>query len=150
MPYTLQLGFEYRLAHVEFVNKRVQMSVSALVRLDYEQVTDLAASLLAESLERQGKCPGLETCDFFELLLWAESFKRTAPGLLVPDGGDVFVVKASLRPECQCQEPSATRATDFELRTLAPKRRLLPLTRWAATARNVVLDERWGRGRFSV
>lgn len=150
MPHTLQFGFEYRLAHVAFVNKRVQMSVSALVRLDYQKVTDLCASVLAESLERQGKTPGLKTCDFFELLLWAEQFKRTAPGFLVPDGGECFVVKATLRPECQSQEPGATRATDFELRAFAPERRLLPLTRWAASARNVVLDERWGRGRFSV
>lgn len=149
MPLTLHLGFEYRRTSLHFVQKCMTVCVATFVRLNDEEITDLCCSVLAESLHRQRECAGLTRSDFTKLVLMAESLKPLASGREIYSG-KCAVVEASLRTERECEHPRALRVEDFSLRALLPKTALCDQARWAASARDVVIDPRWNRGRFSA
>lgn len=148
MPLTLNLGFEYRRTALHFVDKRMQVSVAAFVRLTDEEVTDVALSVLAESLERQRQSPSLEVSDFHELIVLAEAFKMLASGRDV-HSGRIAIVKATVRPEREGAHPRSLSVADFRLSALLPKTLLLDQAAWTASARDFVIDPGWNRSRFS-
>lgn len=148
MPLTLNLGFEYWRAAENFVNERMQVSVTTLVRLTDHEITDLACSLLTEALYRQAELADLERSNLRELVLYAERVKLEPTGIEVY-GRACAVVKATLRPEREGTPPRSLRATDFSLRALIPQVRPLDAAGWALTARDPVIDKHWNRGRFS-
>jgi len=149
MPLTLQGSFEYRRTSVTFVQQQMQVCIAAFVRLTDEEVTDVALSALAESLEHQRRCLSLEVSDFRELLCIIEGFKMLASGRDV-HVGKVAIVKASLRAERESAHPRSLRTQDFTLRAVFPETLFLDQAAWARTARDFVVDPRWNRGRFAA
>ena len=149
MPLTLQMSLEYRRTSLHFVNKDMHVGVAAFVRLTDQEVTDIALSVLAESLERQRHCRTLEVSDFRKLTCLIEGFKMLASGRDV-HVGKVAVVKATLRVEREGAHPRSLTTQDFDLCALHPKTLLLDQAAWAASARDFVIDPRWNRGAFSA
>lgn len=149
MPLTLQMNLEYRRTSLHFVHQHMHVGVAAFMRLTDEEVTDVALSVLAESLEHQRACLSLEVSDFRELTCVIEGFKMLASGRDV-HVGKVAVVKATLRAEREGTHPRALRTQDFSLRALFPQSLLLDQASWTRTARDFVVDPRWNRGRFAA